>query len=210
MRSVALVGLVLGLGVCAFRAEALTIASYTESLNLSGSANGRATGIRFDMCLTVRFDSRCQFLFGGTSFSTSGLVLTEADVGRTFLADEHAPGFAIAEQFLTNGVNDNFGLLYGIAPTSGGSGLFQPEENLFAFLGGVDLEGFDLTAIAITILDLDLTLSFSNAFSQGSVRIDFLGDPVPEPASVVLLGSGLAWFALRPRRDQGATARAAE
>lgn len=193
---------VLALVFGAAEARALTIASSTTHFNFSGDAVGLATGIRFDFCFKPGAPgvlATCQFLFGGTDPLTAGLVLTNADVGRTFVADANTSGFAFAKALVTNGVDDSIAYVQGIAPRSTSALPIGPESSFFKLLAGLDLPGpdlagFGISAITLTVLDLNVSLIFTHASAVGDIRVDFLGQPIPEPGTAVLLGGGLLLF----------------
>ena len=178
-------------------AHADTIASYTRHFSFENAASvGMSTGMRFDLFFknsppgVSGWGTERQFLFGGTSDLTAGLVLTEDDVGRTFVADASAPGFAWAAGLLTNGAQDTIGWIMGAAPASTAF-LWDVEDYWFfdvmaEFDGpGPDLIGFDVTAITFTVVSLDLHLS-TWMTAVGDIQIDFIGTPVPEPESNLL------------------------
>ena len=128
----------------------------------------------------------------------------------TFVADENAPGFANAKTLLTNGRDDSIGYLLGFAPRSPLASVSEvPESGAFATLAGLDLPGpdlagFDITAITLTVVDLYESLFFSFASATGGIRIDFIGDPVPEPATALLFGCGLAGLVMLGGRTRTA------
>jgi PEP-CTERM motif-containing protein len=135
-------------------------------------------------------------------------LFTAADIGVTFAADSTSdPDFPYIVSVLTNGLDDsqmNFALL-----SPEGTGLVDGalQSDFFAGLEprfGPDLFGYDVRRITFTIEHLaflptdepDQAGKIEGRFTYG-----FEGDapPIPEPATVTLLATGLGALAVRRR-----------
>jgi hypothetical protein len=139
------------------------------------------------------------FAMGFGNWLFTEYALTEASVGTTFVANRtNDPQFAEIARKLTNGLHSYTEYLFGSAPGTGGGIGYASEGQLFQ-LGpaAVDFRGATITALTFR---LD---SFNGPFAG---QLSVLGEgsfdaaPTPEPASLVLLTSGMLGVYLRQRR----------
>jgi hypothetical protein len=158
-----------------------------------------------------------QLMFGVYDFAIAtlnpvvfdGRLFTTADVGVTFRADAASDAdFPQLVAALANGVNDYVGDAV-LSPEGLGSIGARPESEFFAGLLpvrlGPDLLGYHITAMTLRIDALELLPATDN---QGGGTLDarvtysFEGTPppIPEPATLLLVGAGLVGVARRMRR----------
>ncbi len=138
------------------------------------------------------------------------LPLTPVDIGATFFASAASdPDFLTLVSVLTNGVNDSIGLALRAHPGAAG-GINAPDELTF-FEGltpvrsGPDLAGYQVSRITLTIHDLRFSPFVDPEAGGGTIyaryTYGFEGEapPIPEPATVSLLATGLVALAVRRR-----------
>lgn len=152
-----------------------------------------------------------RFIFAVTPISVVQLFsefwLTSADVGRTLVADAtNDPDFAEVVRQLTNGVGNYNEVQFATERGIGASG--RASEGPLFNLTTPDLRGLSIQAFTFTVLALnvepsarpgDLSLRLRGTLSavgEGGLN----PAPTPEPASLVLLGSGLVAVLVRRRR----------
>jgi len=134
------------------------------------------------------------------------LNLTQGDVGTTFIVNS-GEAYDVFVDSITNGILDSYSWMY---HSLGGSGTGGPEislwtasnhqeENMilhiqgyYGGLNGVDFEGFIIDHLAFHT-DVHNPREFG-------FTIEVHGGPVPEPATMLLLGSGLVGLAAIGRK----------
>jgi hypothetical protein len=141
-------------------------------------------------------------------------LFTTADIGTTVYTDAASdPDFTTFVGYLTNGASDTFGRweYFNGGPGGGGSG--GPESMTFGSVpggNGIDLAGFTIDRIGLRLDALTLNSPGSNPNHNG-IWTDVSGsytllfqedvpDPVPEPATLSLVATGLAMAVRRRRR----------
>lgn len=128
---------------------------------------------------------------GDTSFYClfNGLVLNDADVGRTFYADETSdPVFADVVRVLTNGRLDEVGASNGDPASLGpcpslGRGSAGPENVVFCV--ETDFAGVTIERIGLRVEEMVLP-GFPGRHFQGTLLIEGTGTPVLCPTEVLV------------------------
>ncbi|WP_425408572.1 VPLPA-CTERM sorting domain-containing protein [Hyphococcus sp.] len=155
----------------------------------------------------------------GTAFSTFpsifGDTLITAD---TVIEITSGAGFDYFVDLVTNGTDEQF--FIGLARNIGGapavnSVSYGPESGVFgamssASINGIDLEGFVISSIVLTIENLQAPASDSGFRFMFDFRVDVFGDAIPSevplPAAAPLMLLGLSGIAAMRRKRKAATA----
>ena len=144
-----------------------------------------------------------------------GVVLTAADMGRTFRATESDPDFALAATMLTNGVTDRVESSLRFA--DGGWGREEDFEGFPPSFTTIPQPGDTITAISFRLDSFLLQEGINDETGvpirrwryQGPIIIEGIRpggtpgpspDPVPEPGTIALVATGLGFAGLRSRR----------
>jgi len=165
---------------------------------------------------TLKGDHSGRFIFAVTPIASVQLfsehVLTSADIGTTFVADaSNDADFAEVARQLTNGVGNYIETQF--AGTGGVGATGYPNEGLLFGLSALDLAGSTITAFTFR-LDAFSAVPFDNVFDMQRMTgvLSVLGTtqadppaPTPEPASLVLLGTGAAALVARHTRRRRVT-----
>ena len=114
----------------------------------------------------------------------------------------HTEDFGDFSFIITNGIDDELGLLTLNSAGSGGGGLSP--ESVWGF-GHPDLFGNEIDLISLVVHDLSIQPYWSLQAGEGlqwngHITWEFWGTPTPEPVAIFLLAFGLA--VVRPRSVQ--------
>jgi hypothetical protein len=203
-----LVSLGLGvLGVLPVPASGALLASHSDTIfPLFGVST---SSFDYDLCLDPSESCQGPWLF-------DSLVLSAADAGSVFTATSATdPGFAAFAANLTNGSSDRFISRKTIPGDLRSRFSVGYEWYNFAGAGSASSNGIDLFGFAIERVEFevspDFTLTqspgpppvyFPSTIISGTVTIRVFGDPIPEPATAMLLGGGLLLLGSRRRSER--------
>lgn len=163
MKRIAFVGLLMAALVGVQPSEASSIIlRYTHGTGGSTGAHGRAVDNPTMRPFFGYGPDTDPNWYYGTWTLFENVIITNADVGATFTATAaNDPDFAAIAHRLTDGVDDG-DVRHGIDPYSdngtwlGGWGVSRDEPVFFNGAAGVDLQGYTVTAIHLTIDALNL------------------------------------------------------
>jgi hypothetical protein len=154
--------------------------------------------------------SICYPLIGDYDFNTSAISfswnITKDDVGKTFFAS--ADTHEIFDSFacmLTDGIDDLLFLSdsYTIRSNYDLPGAERESSLINGVRDGVDFEGYTIDSIALTgnELFIDYHEAGLGSYTDYSYDITYTiyGEPIPEPATILLLGLGGISLILRKR-----------
>jgi len=174
---------------------------------IGGTIAGSASGLGESYTRANEFTSEATGSVSQIDWAVGYLSGTNSFFAALYTANGNAPGTLI-QQWNGLSSNQNFGYCCGVVTVSGISGLtLSAGQSYFMVLGPTDLdsttyEAWNINDQNVNGLDLYANTGCQNGSGDGcrwintGVRnisaFDIVGASVPEPSSLVLLGSGLA------------------